>query len=173
MSLYVDEEAKTAVTDFIAKAWDNLQFSAEIESLLDIDGKPTFDNVIDWVVNDEMTEENIMRKTIRSKAVSMYQRELKKNNKTMEQTTFSQIVAPKKAPKGKTKRLEVDLVERNVFENEDWTKGITKYDLDLVRVGLATFSSFASCFIYVKNGINYVAKFVGKAGKKTIEFVSI
>ena len=100
----------------------------------------------------ENNENNAIIKAIQTKLKSIYNRELKrlKHERKNDQIAVGQKIVEKKAPPTRAKIVRKCVKAVHPDNVDNWEFGITKDCLDLCRVGLANFSTFASFFYYFK-----------------------
>lgn len=182
-SIYDDTAVVNNVRESFVKRW-NLLTSVEQTAILTIvnGGRNLEINVIlGWNNFDDYTQQKVLQKALQAKVKAMFNSEAKKLNKQFAQTTYAEQVDKKADSKNKrVKKLYVPINLSTPYANDNWNLGVTKWALALVRVGLASFSSVSSCFVYYSEDehthvvTNYVAKLVnGDAGTKVIKYVSI
>lgn len=183
MSIYNDEALIRAVQQSLSETWGKLKDSeaTAISAALGTTGCPAVADVLKWGPFNDYEEQTVMRKALQSKVKSWFTREAKKANKTDKQSAFAaQIDSKAQTAKKRIPKIHVLYAKDSIYSNTDWKKGINTTALAMVRVGLASFSTFSTCFLYYDVGsngqpkTNYVAKLVNdKSGTKVVKFVSI
>lgn len=124
----------------------------------------------------DFDEKTVVIKAVKQKLVSKFMSEFKKRagdykNKAVVKQTYME---KKRNEKKKEKRFGLI---KNVNENNDFTQGITAFCVWLCEIGLANFTTFSSCFLYVKRieetSVTYTAKLINdkESGMKKIVFV--
>lgn len=176
-TIYEKENVKNAVQNVLTNAWNKMKTNEQtlVATRMKTTSPPTVDEIMKWGPFNDYKEETVMKKALQSKVKSWFRREAKKLNELVEQTDFgAQIDSKKNLSKTRIQKLRVRLVENGIYTNDNWSNGITEAALLMVRFGLASFSTFASCFIYFNEKSNYVAKLVnGEDGTKIVKYVSI
>ena len=100
-------------------------------------------------ITSDNTEEMAVKKAIKSKVVSWYNREYKKLNPPSTETKqYKTVFIPKKKTQAGPKVNKKDVVIIDPKLNNEWKNGVTHFCMNLVSVGLASFGTFSSYFVY-------------------------
>lgn len=183
-NIYAEDNVINAVQNILTSAWNKMGTTERAlvkEKMKAANNPPTVAEVLTWGPFVNYDEDTVMRKALQSKVKSWFMREAKRLNKLTEQTVFAEVVEKKQSlRKERLQKKRVPHLGDGIYTNDDWSAGITKAAFTMVRYGLASFSTFAACFIYYKKEgdsayeTNYVVKLVnGADGTKVVKYVSI
>lgn len=136
-----------------------------------------YDHVSKIVLTTVNTEEMAVKKAVKSKVVSWYNREYKKLYppvvaEPQYDSVFLQKTLPVAGPKVDKKLVPIN----DPKSNSVWDAGITRFCIQLVSVGLASFGTFAAYFFYCNprdSSIRFAVKLMADKdnGGKKIVFV--
>ena len=181
-SIYKDPDVTNAVQTVLTNAWNKMDTHEKalvVAKMKVPNNPPTIEEILKWGPFTDYSEDTVMKKALQSKVKSWFTREAKRLNKLTEQSDFDfQVDEKVKLSKPRLHKIRVPFSGDAIYTNDTWDNGITKAALLMVRFGLGSFSTFASCFIYFKseNGTetNHVAKLVnGPNGTKVVKYVTI
>ena len=126
-------------------------------------------------ISAENSEQMAVTKAFKSKIVSWYNREFKKTHpQQVTRKAYQTLFKDKEKTVGGSKVNKKEVPITDPMQNDSWNQGVTKFCMKLVSVGLASFGTFASYFVYRDSSIPnayYLAKLMAdkeRGGKKVV-----